>query len=89
MKERRFLKNETIGARAEPDWDKFMKAHCAAYVLSPAAGALLAENPGGISSVIPSKTEEPSDAILLDYMTPAAGLRSRQFAPSCRRSRLH
>lgn len=45
LKERRFLKNETIGARAEPDWDKFVKAHRAAYVLSHAARALIAEKP--------------------------------------------
>lgn len=45
LKEKRFLKNEVIGARAVPSWDKFVKAHRAAYVVSPAAEALLAEKP--------------------------------------------
>ena len=45
LKEKRFLKNDTIGARAEPDWDKFVKTHRAAYAVSPAAEALLAEKP--------------------------------------------
>lgn len=45
LKERRFLKNGEIGARASPDWDKFVKAHRASYSLSPAATALLAEKP--------------------------------------------
>src|SRR3546814_16764373 len=41
MKERRFLKTAAIGARAKPDWDKFVQKHRAAYALSPAAQALL------------------------------------------------
>jgi hypothetical protein len=45
LKEKRFLRNEAIGARAEPDWDKFVMAHRAAYALSPAGEALLAEQP--------------------------------------------
>src|SRR3546814_17910963 len=45
LKERRFLKTEAIGARAKPDWDKFVQKHRAAYALSPAAQALLAEKP--------------------------------------------
>ena len=45
LKESRFLKSDAIGARAEPDWDKFVKAHRSAYSLSPAAAALLAEKP--------------------------------------------
>lgn len=45
LKEQRFLKNGTISARAEPDWDKFVKAHRSAYALSPAAAALLTEKP--------------------------------------------
>ena len=45
LKEKRFLKNEAIGARADPSWDKFVKAYRAAYVVSPAAEVLLAEKP--------------------------------------------
>ncbi|MBA4090236.1 MAG: hypothetical protein C0494_06550 [Sphingobium sp.] len=45
LKEKRFLKKEAIGARAEPDWDKFVQKHRAAYVLSPAGKALLGEKP--------------------------------------------
>lgn len=45
LKEKRFLKNEAIGARAQPDWEKFVTAHRAAYSVSPAASALLAEGP--------------------------------------------
>lgn len=45
LKEKRFLKNEVIGARADPSWDKFVKVHRAAYTVSPAAEALLAEKP--------------------------------------------
>lgn len=45
LKEKRFLKSETTGARAEPDWDKFVKAHRAAYIVTPAGTALIAENP--------------------------------------------
>jgi hypothetical protein len=45
LKEKRFLKSDVIGARADPSWDKFVKTHRAAYVLSPAAEALLAEKP--------------------------------------------
>lgn len=45
LKERRFLKNEVIGARADPSWDKFVKAHRAAYTASPAAEALIAQKP--------------------------------------------
>src|SRR3546814_7193384 len=41
LKERRFLKTEAIGARAKPDWDKFVQKHRDAYALSPAAQALL------------------------------------------------
>ncbi|WLB84511.1 hypothetical protein [Bradyrhizobium elkanii] len=45
LKEKRFLKDNTVGARAEPDWDKFVKAHRGAYGVSPAAHALLVEKP--------------------------------------------
>lgn len=45
LKEKRFLKNEDIGARADPSWEKFVKAHRAAYMPSRAALALLAEKP--------------------------------------------
>lgn len=45
LKEKRFLKSEVIGTRADPSWDKFVKAHRAGYVASSAAEALLAEKP--------------------------------------------
>ncbi|WBQ17731.1 hypothetical protein [Sphingobium yanoikuyae] len=45
LKEKRFLKNDAIGARAEPDWDKFVSAYRAAYALTPAGKALLDEKP--------------------------------------------
>jgi hypothetical protein len=45
LKEKRFLEKEAIGERAKPDWNKFVKAHRAAYVLSLAGQALLDEKP--------------------------------------------
>lgn len=45
LKEKRFLKNTAVGARAEPDWDKFVNAHRADFTLSRAAGLLLAAKP--------------------------------------------
>ncbi len=45
LKERRFLKNETIGARAKPSWEKFATAYRADYIVSAAAAALIEEKP--------------------------------------------
>jgi hypothetical protein len=45
LKERRYLKSKRIGTAAEPSWNEFVEAHYAAYIASPSALALLAENP--------------------------------------------
>jgi hypothetical protein len=45
LKERHFLKNDTIGARADPSWDKFAKAYRESYKLTSAGQALLDERP--------------------------------------------
>lgn len=45
LRERRYLKNNAIGARAEPSWDKFVSAHRSAYHLTPAGAKLIAEKP--------------------------------------------
>jgi len=45
LKERRFLKSDKIGDRAEPSWDKFVKEYRGAYKPTPAGKALLDEKP--------------------------------------------
>ncbi len=45
LKDRRFLKRDEVGAPAEPNWDAFVSEYRGAYKVSPAAKALIAENP--------------------------------------------
>jgi hypothetical protein len=45
LKERRFLKSDTIGDRANPSWDKFTKKFRGAYTLTLAGKALIDEKP--------------------------------------------
>lgn len=45
LKENRYLKDTTVGAKAEPSWNAFVEKWSATYVPSAAALKLIAENP--------------------------------------------
>jgi hypothetical protein len=45
LKENGYLVSIVVGARAQPDWDRFVVDHQDHYALSQAACALLAANP--------------------------------------------
>lgn len=45
LKANRFLKNEEVGARAEPGWTKFIRAFEARYQISETGQKLIAANP--------------------------------------------
>lgn len=45
LKENKYLRNHTVGANAEPGWDKFVLNFQNSYVLSDQASALLQEKP--------------------------------------------
>lgn len=45
LKANRFLKSEQVGARAEPDWTKFIRAFEEGYKISAAGQKLIVANP--------------------------------------------